>query len=159
MQSLSEIEAWYETPDPWRYETNPDDIKRKKMILGMLGRRKFVRALDLGAGEGWISKDLPAQYIEGYELSDTAKKRFPPNVHAIDEPFDSYDLVVATGVLYKQYDWRNIVRLIKKHSSGTVLVAGIRDWLVDTSELGELVKTKTFNYREYTQEIRVYQCK
>lgn len=159
MQSLSEIEDWYATPDPWGYETNAHDIKRKKVILSALGHRRFNRALDLGAGEGWISKDLPAKYINGYELSETAKRRFPPNVCAIDKPFGRYDLVIATGVLYKQYDWHSIMRLIKKHSSGTVLVAGIQDWLVDTSELGELVKTKTFNYREYTQEIRIYQCK
>lgn len=159
MQSSGEIEAWYENPDPWGYETNPDDIKRKKIVLGMLGRKQFARALDLGAGEGWISKDLPAQYIEGYELSEAARKRFPSNVHAIDRPSGYYDLVVATGVLYKQYDWRNILRLIKKHSSDLILVGGIQDWLVDTGELGELIKTKTFNYREYTQEMRLYQCK
>ena len=155
MQTKSELEQWYETPDPWGYETNPDDLTRKKRILEAL-TGTYDRALDIGCGEGWITKDLPAKEIHGLELSETARTRLPANVKAVKEPIGGYDLIVATGVLYKQYDWRQILDWIKWHSTGTILIAGIEDWLVDLSELGKPDYVKQFKYRDYIQEARVY---
>lgn len=154
MQTLEELENWYANPDPWAYETNPDDAERKKRILNILPG-KYKRALDIGCGEGWVTKDLPVQEIHGLELSETARARFPANVKSVTEPEGEYDLIVATGVLYEHYDWREMLELIKKHSSGTILIAGIKGWLMDTSKLGE-AKIETFKYREYEQELRLY---
>ena len=88
MQSKDEIEKEYQTPDPWGFQTHPDDAARKQIILNALtlGANKpmrFKRALDIGAGEGWITKDLPADEIFGFEISDTAASRFPANVKRV----------------------------------------------------------------------------
>lgn len=155
MQSKEELDQWYASPDPWGYQMYPDDLERKKRILAaLLGR--YERALDIGAGEGWITKDLPARRVYAYEISDNAKNRLPPNVKPVTEPKGKYDLILATGVLYRQYDHEAMLRIIKAHASKTVLIAGIKDWLVDLSTLGEPVHMEEFRYRDYTQELRVY---
>jgi hypothetical protein len=158
MQSKEELEAWYKSEDPWSYRTNPDDQGRKERILHALPGR-YKRALDIGAGEGWITQDLSADEIHGLEISDEAASRFPKNVKRVSVPVGKYDLVLATGVLYRQYDNQQVLNWISKHASKIILVAGIKDWLVDLSSLGEPVYVKEFSYREYTQEVRVYKCK
>ena len=66
--------------------------------------KKYHKAIDIGAGEGFVAKHLPADMISGIELSETAKLRFPANVIPVKEPIGKYDLVVSTGTLYQQYD-------------------------------------------------------
>lgn len=155
MQPKEEIEKWYETPDAWGYQTNPHDIARKQRILGHL-TKKYTRALDIGGGEGWISKDLPADTIEVYEISDNAKQRLPQGVLGITEPTGKYDLIIATGVLYKHYNHQHFLDIIKKHGNGTVLLSNIKDWLVDTTELGSPIYEEEYPYREYTQKLQIY---
>ena len=33
MKTIEELESQYNNLDPWQYETNPDDIYRKKFYL------------------------------------------------------------------------------------------------------------------------------
>lgn len=155
MQSKEELDQWYADRDPWAYETTADDLERKQRILKALSGR-YERALDIGCGEGWITKDLPAKKIYGLELSDVARERLPKNVRGVTKPVGKYDLILATGVLYQQYNWPQMLGWIRRHASGTVLVAGIKDWLVDLSELGDPVYAEEFKYRDYTQALRVY---
>lgn len=156
-QSLAEIEEWYKGKDPWNYETTQDDQTRKNKIIAKLSEYPlFQRSLDIGGGEGWISKDLPAKSIEVYEVSENARKRLPEGIVATTEPIGSYDLVVATGVLYQHYHFEEMLEIIKKHATKTILIAGIKDWLVDTTQLGSLVYEEEFPYREYTQVIKIY---
>lgn len=157
MQSKQELDDWYATADPWGYESNPDDLERKKRIIQVLKPHTYNRALDIGCGEGWITKHLPATEIHGLELSKKARDRIPFPVIGITNPVGMYDLVIATGVLYKQYDWRQMLDWIQEHSNGTILISGIKDWLVDLSELGEPVSVEEFKYREFVQEMRLYE--
>lgn len=154
-QALDEIERFYSQKDPWNYETTPDDQYRKEKILKAING-EYVRALDIGGGEGWISKDLPANSIEVYEVSRNALKRLPEGILGTTEATGKYDLIVATGVMYKHYHYETFLNIIKKHATKTVLIAGIKDWLVDTTQLGGLVYEEEFPYREYTQVIKVY---
>ena len=156
-QPKEEIEKHYQTPDPWGYQSNPDDIERKKIIQTLKGRN-YKRALDIGGGEGWISKDLPAQSIEVLEISDNAKKRLPEGVLGVTEPTGQYDLIIATGVMYHHYDYQNFLDIIKKHSIGAVLLCNIAGWEVEeVKDLGTPSLTEEFPYREFTQRLRFYE--
>jgi SAM-dependent methyltransferase len=160
MQTKKDLDQWYATKkDPWSYSATTDDALRKAKILDALGKTKFKRALDIGCGEGWITKDLPAQEIHGYELSDVAASRFPPNVARVLEPIGKYDLVLATGVLYAQYDWQSIAKFIVDHASGTVLTCNIKSWEIPDAIAmipGKQSQDVEFYYRLYVQKLRVF---
>src|SRR5690606_19701810 len=86
MQTKESLENWYKFLDPWNYQNTPDDLKRKEIILKHIEPCDTI--LDIGAGEGWITKDLPANEIYAIELSDIAASRFPKNVIRVSEPTD-----------------------------------------------------------------------
>lgn len=166
MQSKAEIEKSYETPDPWGYKTNPNDEARKTRILGALYKElkrthlpPWSLALDIGAGEGWVTRDLPALQVDGYEISDFAASRFPENVRrvsfAVAHP---YDLVTAMGVMYGHYDWRSFLdKLLEFRSSATLLLCNIAEWeRPEIAELGEPSYVEEFKYREYVERLRIY---
>lgn len=151
------IDNWYETPDPWGYQTNPDDLHRKERILSAIPDREYRKALDIGAGEGWITKDLPAREVYGFEMSDVAASRFPENVNRIIGIGDkTFDLVVATGVLYPHYDGQALLELVRRAATGIILLCHINEWVIDTSVLGEPLHEEVFTYRDYTQKLTVY---
>jgi len=152
-QSREELEDWYSSPDPWGFQTNPDDADRKRRILAVLPGR-FKRALDIGCGEGWITKDLPAALIHGLEWSETARARIPKPVVAVDKPVGRYDLVLLTGVLYRQFDYEALHALVGEHAAkgATVLTCHIKDWEQPLPGEAELVEE--FPYREYQQVLR-----
>lgn len=154
----SEIEKFYDTPDPWGYQDNPSDLLRKTKILEALKPYKplYEKSLDIGCGEGWITKDLPAAKKYGIELSDNASQRFPTDVIRIHEPNGKYDLIIATGVMYEHYDHKQFIDWIKKHASGIVLLCNIKEWEVGTDVLGSPVYSEEFPYREFTETLKVY---
>lgn len=155
MQSKEELEKWYEIPDKWNYFQSEDDAFRKSQILEMLPHR-YITALDIGCGECFVTKDLPADRIYGLELSDNAASRFPPNVMRVDEPDSKlYDLVISTGTLYPQYNHQQIDAWIRKGASYHVLIAGIKGWLLPYS-YGEIICEKEFKYRGYMQQVKLY---
>lgn len=211
IQSNEEIEEHYNIPDPWGYQSNPDDIFRKQRILeackafvpyGLsvndgpyidisletfekelgsaipsLGSAfvhtskrsmgKFGTVLDIGAGEGWITQDLPAVIKYGYEVSEQAKFRFPETVIPCRYPLGSYDLVVATGVLYRHYDVSKMFELMKL-ASRIVVTCNIESW--EVSEMSDphftgvemgwmMLMEQRFKYREFIQKLRVFKVK
>jgi len=157
MQSKQELEDWYSEPDRWGYFQNHFDGIRLKQILKLLnwGKKRYARAIDIGCGEGFITKHLPADEIHGLDLSDNALKRLPPSVHAVTAPVGKYDLVISTGTLYKQYDHEAIYKLIMECASEYILVGGIEDWLIDYNFKSKVQMT-TFPYRDYTQKLTLY---
>tara|TARA_B100002019_G_C21244301_1_gene587432 strand:- start:1263 stop:1778 length:516 start_codon:yes stop_codon:yes gene_type:complete len=160
-ETKQKLEKFYEKQDPWGFETHPDDAKRKEIIIEKaihfckkrMGKKVYDKALELGAGEGWITKDLPAKNVYGYEISDVAKSRWPSNVMEFDEKI-KYDLIIAPGVLYPQYDYMSFIDLIKKHSCGIVITINILNWEINplTGQIYDL----EFPYREYIEKFRVY---
>ena len=118
MEQYNEIENWYKKEDPWGYKTNPNDLARKSEIIHSLLSLniKFNRALDIGCGEGWITKDLPAKEIDGIEISNNATNidRFPNNVNRIFSPQEIFlnDNLTFDGVY--QNVWNNRQLLIGK---------------------------------------------
>jgi|TARA_R110000803_G_scaffold37598_13_gene81125 hypothetical protein len=162
MQTLKQLEEWYDREDPWGYKVHPDDTYRKNFYLAVLEDvgPMFSRALDLGAGEGWITKDLPAVERHALELSDIAASRLPEGVDRVESVDTDYDLVLATGVLYAQYDHVGMDSLIRSASSeshGTIVfVAGIKDWLKPYN-YGRLITEYELLYREYDHVIKVWE--
>lgn len=155
MQSKEELEIWYKSPDPWAYETTQDDLDRKEKIINLLPIR-YQRAIDIGCGEGFVTRDLPAIETHGIEISDLAASRLPWHVKRVVEPEGLYDLVVTTGTLYAQYNHDQIVNWIKKCSCRHILIAGIRDWLIPYS-FGNVIERIEFPYREFTQSVVLYE--
>lgn len=152
MQTKDELDRWYTQRDPWNYYHQKDDQKRKEIILSYLGH--YERALDIGAGEGFITKDLPAVSIEAIEISDRAAERLPKNVRRVHTPRGKYDLIIATGVFYDQYDWRQMHEWVLKHANGTVLTSNIKSW-EHPLPLTPIKETE-FIYRDYIQHLCVY---
>src|SRR3990172_9100655 len=98
MQDKSSLDNFYQNEDPWGYKTNSEDAKRKQIIIDTLKKYgTFSKAIDVGAGEGWITADLPASEFFGFEISDVAASRFPANVNRVTE-YGQYDLITACGV-------------------------------------------------------------
>jgi hypothetical protein len=157
-QSREDLEDWYANPDPWGFQTNPADADRKARILAAMKRPgpKYKRALDVGCGEGWITKDLPAAVIHGLELSETARARIPASVVAVEEPSGKYDLILVSGILYAQYDWRGVHELVQAHAAkgATVVTCHIKD--LEQPLPGEPEWVEEFPYREYVEIIRRY---
>jgi hypothetical protein len=154
MQTKEELENWYSTEDPWEYKNTKSDIERKSKILSLLDN--YDRALDIGCGEGFITSDLPAKSIYGIELSDNASFRLNEKINRIHEPSGKYDLVMTTGTLYQQYNHPQITQWIEESASYHILVGGIKDWII-WSDFGKVVKEIEFQYREYTQIVRLYE--
>jgi 2-polyprenyl-3-methyl-5-hydroxy-6-metoxy-1,4-benzoquinol methylase len=159
MQSPDEIEAWYQTPDPWAYKTTPDDAFRKEIILELLSTYgPFERALDIGCGEGFITSELPADHIEGIEISTTAASRLPANVLHVQQPVGKYDLIICTGMLYAHYDYQQFLDWMMKHTNGVILTCNIKEWERNTLPESKQVYSLEFNYRNYVQALRIYEC-
>lgn len=158
MQSRDELEAWYSTPDPWGFQSHPDDAERKRRILAAIKRPgpKFKRALDVGCGEGWITADLPAALIHGLEWSATARARIPAPVVAVEEPTGKYDLILISGVLYAQYDWRAVHELVGKHAGKGATVVTCHIKALEQPLPGEPEWVEEFPYREYVEVLRRY---
>ena len=154
------LEWKYETEDPWGYKTNPDDLCRKERILyyaDMLG--PFDAVLDIGAGEGWITTDLPAKNIYGYEISDNAAARFPGNVERYLETDGllKCDLVIATGVLYRYYDWENLIELMGLSATRIIITCHISKAEITLDHFAIFQRYfEVFPYRGKTETLRVY---
>lgn len=160
MQTKEQIELSYRDGDAWDFETNAEDAKRKRYIIHVLRLfGPFERALDIGCGQGFIARDLPADEIHGFEISDNAASRLPPNVKRMLEPEGKYDLVTACGIMYSHYDWDLFASLIEEHSSNVILLCNISSWeLSEGVERipGKQVFTAFFPYREWSQALRVF---
>lgn len=153
MQSKQDLEHWYSKNDPWQYESNSEDLKRKTRILSHL-KNTYKRALDIGAGEGFITRDLPAKTIHAIEISDKAASRLPKPIERVHEPQGKYDLIIATGVFYDQYDWKKMHQWIMQHAIGTVLTSNIKSWEHQLPQ--KPIFEETYTYREYEQHLCLY---
>lgn len=152
MFTKQEIEQEQKTPDFWNYNNEPDDKIRKDIILSLI--EPCDKILDIGACEGFITKDLPAKEIHAIEISDYASSRFPPNIKRVSEPQGEYDVVLATGVLYDHYNFKQIIKWIEESKPKTLIIAGIEGVLLDYKIPTKEIKLP---YRKMVQIIRLYE--
>jgi predicted TPR repeat methyltransferase len=175
LQPLEEIEAWWENPDPWQYENNPDDINRRAMLLSVLPARQYQKVLDIGCGNGFVTERLPGKKIIGIDVSENALCHARKNAKAkkhitylhhsfFDLPHlgweDSFDLVIVTGVLYPQYIGKSemltyliVDSLLKK--SGHLVSCHIDEWYTCRFPYTTLTR-EYYPYREYNHILEVY---
>ena len=164
MQSKDDLESFYKAEDPWGYKSNGDDTKRKDIIISSLdficsfNGLYLKNVLDIGCGEGWITKDIPAEMLYGYDLSDRATSRLPENVIKLDslnEPM-KFDLVTTMGTLYKQYNYKWILEKIRLHARRFVLTCNIASWERNDIDKKYQIFEYKFKYRRFTERLAIY---
>ncbi len=175
LQPLDEIERWWERPDPWEYEDNPDDINRRAMLLSVLPARQYQSVLDIGCGNGFVTERLPGKRIIGIDVSENAlshaRKRCKNQKHIkfmqhslFDLPHlgweDAFDLVIITGVLYPQYIGKSemltylIVDSLLK-INGNLVSCHIDDWYTCRFPYITLCR-EYYPYKIYNHILEVY---
>lgn len=173
IQSKEALDDWYRNRDPWGYETNPDDAKRKRILLDSIPPGKYRRVLDVGCGSGFITRDLPGGEIIGIDLSEAAlndarQRSSRPNIsYQAASLFDlslgkfgSFDLIVITGILYPQYVGTAaplvhllIDEVLKK--DGILVSVHIDEWCRQRFPY-LMAWSDTYSYRDYIHRIEVY---
>ncbi len=167
IQSADELNQHYSAEDPWEYESNPHDAVRIQRFKRLIAGRRFRRALDIGCGNGFLTREIPAAEVMGIDLStaaiEIARSKLPDPRFQFDSlsVFDAhsrtlgqFDLVVITGVLYPQYIG-GAYRLIDANlrsllcPGGRLIHCHIFEWLRYTPTLN-LLSRETYQYRDYT---------
>ena len=103
-----------ESPDPWSFETSPYERRKYERTLGVLARRRYRRALEVGSSIGVFTAMLAPLCDEllAVDVSEravaAARERLANFPHVRVErltlpeetPEGPFDLVVASEVLY-----------------------------------------------------------
>lgn len=172
LQSREEIENWYTTEDPWNYEQDPEDGKRKNILLAEIPRRKYRNVLHVGCGHGFITRDLPGEKVMGVDISEEAIKKAKSfenervkflsasifDLHTLLPA--SYDLIIITRVLYPQYIGNSSVLIyviIDKllEEDGILACVHIDEWYRCKFPY-LLLKEYCYDYREYLHKLEIY---
>lgn len=172
IQPISDLETWHEKEDPWGYENHPDDSKRKNVLLDAIPGRNYGRVLDIGCGQGFITRFLPGTEVIGMDISRSAiqharkhedervKFRQGSLFDLRNDSVDGYDLVVITGVLYPQYIGSSlnlIYRIIDRILGGNGILACVHiDAWYKARFPYPLLKTIAYDYREYIHRLELY---
>ena len=172
IQSLDDLENWHKEKDPWGYEDNLEDEKRKSILLNHIPEKTYNRVLDIGCGQGFITQSLPGNHVFGVDISQEAikfaKQRETPNLnfkqasifHLQDIFTEKFDLIIITGVLYKQYIGRSssLIYLIIDdllQEGGNLVSVHIEEWYQSRFPYLK-VNELQYPYRSYSHKLEVY---
>ena len=173
LQSVRDINDWHEKKDPWNYETTKDDQKRKDVLLSELPRSSYESVLDIGCGQGFVTRDLPGKTILGVDVSEAAVKQANENareglsfqagsVFDLDRelPKEAYDLVVITGVLYDQYIANGYARAYQAidhvlKPGGHLVSVHIDEWYRARFPY-LMLRSSFYSYREFWHRLEIY---
>ena len=172
LQSIKELEKWHKGLDPWDYENNPEDKKRKNILLSEIPEKKYKNVLDIGCGQGFITRDLPGENILGIDISyeaikkakhyetDKIKFRHASLFDLEKIGIGGVDLVIITGVLYPQYIGHSLNLIYSiidgiLNERGTLISVHINEWYRARFPY-LLLREYFYNYREYTHRLEVY---
>lgn len=172
IQKIKDLEDWHNKKDPWDYENNKHDFKRKQILLSEIPDIQYKNVLDIGCGQGFITKDLPGVNVFGVDISNKAieyakeqecdnLKFFQGSIFEVDKYFDfDFDLIIITGVLYEQYIGKSntlIYNIIDKllAKRGVLVSVHINEWYY--SQFPYLkIKQIYYPYREYNHTLEIY---
>jgi len=174
IQKINDIDKWHSAEDPWNYNNSEDDNYRKQILLKSLNELdiSFKNVLDIGCGQGFITKELPGRHITGIDISKMAiqhakkheNERFSFKQGSIFETDalseNSFDLIIITGVLYSQYighSMRLVYLLIDRllSQNGILLSVHINDWYYASFPYFKIKET-FYPYRKYTHKLEIY---
>jgi predicted TPR repeat methyltransferase len=107
-------ELYAASPDPWNFETSDYEREKYARTLGVLGGRRFRRALEAGASIGVFTQMLAGHCDEllAVDVSEKAVAAARERLRGVDHvrverrtlpeemPGGPFDLVVASEVLY-----------------------------------------------------------
>jgi hypothetical protein len=171
LRTDNETKAWaegqYKKVDPWSYQRTADDAFRKEKVIAACLLMapfpgKYRRALDIGAGEGWITRDLPAMEKFGVEISDAAASRFPDEVMRVAAGTfaGAFNLVISTETMFEHYNWKAIRdQIIAAAAPGGVIVTcNNPKWEVKALEkvIGEPVLRVEFPYKTMSMVLKAW---
>lgn len=172
IQPTADLETWHKNEDPWGYENHPDDLKRKNILISEIPKRNFDKVLDIGCGQGFITRYLPGAAIVGIDISCAAvqhAKKYESErlsfrqgslFDLAKEQDGGYDLIVITGVLYPQYIGNSlslVYRIIDRIlvTDGVLACVHIDAWYKARFPY-PLLKTLAYDYREYVHRLEIY---
>lgn len=177
IQSLTELERFYQEPDPWGYDTTPDDAARRARLLAQLPTLPYKRVLDIGCGNAFVTAYLPGDVVVGCDLSTNAIHwacrrvglrpdigRFNFRVGSIfdlrSDEHGHFDLIVITGVLYPQYIGQgfSLVREIVDDlllPGGILISCHIADWSPWRFPYA-MISADLSPYREYIHRVEAF---
>lgn len=172
IQDIDELEDWHSEDDPWEYEVSEDDLKRKEFLLKHLQGNKYENVLDIGCGQGYITKDLPGEHILGVDISVNAirkaKRHETRDMKFIEGSLfnlnniitKKFDLIIITGILYPQYigNSNNLIYIIIDkllEEGGTLISVHIDKWYKSKFPYLQY-EQKEYSYREYTHKFECY---
>lgn len=172
IQPIDNLESWHSSKDPWQYHGNKDDILRREILFSELPNKNYQNVLDIGCGQGFITKKIKAENVIGVDISESAIKfaneDCPENVtfkqgsiFEIDQLFDiKFDLIIITGVLYKQYigESSNLIYiLIDKilKENGNLVSVHINEWSICKFPYLK-IKEVIYPYREYNHKLEIF---
>lgn len=143
------------------------------MLLSMLPKTSYDRVLDIGCGNGFITRALPGKEIVGLDVSANAiahaEERSPAHIRyhrrslfelplsSWEEPFD---LIVITGVLYPQYiaDSELLVYTVIDgllRTGGHLVCCHIKEWYRARFPY-TMFRQEVYPYREYVHVLEGY---
>lgn len=177
LQEKEALEELYRKQDPWGYENSPDDVRRREELLSIIPNKSPQRALDLGCGDGFVTFSLPGQQVIGVDVSENAIRYANANVKNRPDssrflfvaasifdlaeifPANGFDLIVITGVLYKQYigDATSVIRLIIDQllvPGGILVCCHIEDWYRPFCHY-TMIDQMRYPYRQYIHLLEV----
>lgn len=173
IQNLIELNDFHKEEDPWGYSLNADDKKRLEILLAQLPKLEYKNVLDIGCGQGFITKHLPGKFVTGvdisYEAINHAKKHSTDRMNFLQGSiFDivsvvnkqKYSLIIITGVLYDQYigSASNLIYMLIDEileKDGVLISVHIEDWY--NCQFPYLrVKEMYYPYREFNHKFEVY---
>jgi len=172
IQPLADLETWHKKEDPWGYENHPDDLKRKNILINEIPKKEYGRVLDIGCGQGFITRFLPGTEITGMDISHSAinharkheNKRLTFRQGSLFDlnqgREDGYDLIIISGVLYPQYIGNSLAlvyRIIDRvlNVDGILVSVHIDAWYKARFPY-PLLKSLVYDYREYIHRMEIY---
>lgn len=112
-----------------------NDIIRRSRIVSIVGERYYVRALHIGAEDGYITTAIPAWERYAYNWGEIKSVDFPTNVTSVSNPEGEFDLVIATELTQYDYENRDAMRLIKKYAMHHIIIGGMKS-LIEKLDFG-----------------------
>lgn len=172
LQSIRELESWHENKDPWNYDGNDFDTLRRQVLLDEISKKEYNNVLDIGCGQGFITKKLKGKKVTGIDISQQAIKHansinqsevefLQCSIFDITNVFqEKFDLILITGVLYSQYIGKSsnlIYTLVDQvlEKDGHLLCVHIKEWYNCNFPYLKL-KEINYPYRDYDHKLELY---